>query len=75
MPGYEITFTDGEVMTVAGADGYLQEGPLTTFYRSDGGRGVLDSWSVRLASLRTADVRVIRRAESMPADAPLALAG
>ena len=73
MPGYEITFIDGEVMTVDGADGYLQEGPLTTFYRSDGGRGVIDSWSVRLASLRTADLRMIRRLD--PAGTPLALAG
>jgi hypothetical protein len=42
------------------ADAYQQEGPLTTFFRTAPGRAVVDCWSVRLASFRTADIRVIR---------------
>ena len=42
------------------ADAYQQEGPLTTFFRTAPGRTVVDCWSTRLASFRTADVRVIR---------------
>jgi hypothetical protein len=45
---------------IDGADAYQQEGPLTTFFRTAPGRAVIDCWSTRLASFRTADVRVIR---------------
>jgi hypothetical protein len=45
---------------VAGADAYLLEGPFTTFFQTAPGRGVVDSWSVRLASFRTADITAIR---------------
>ncbi len=61
--GYEVTLTDGENELVLAADGYQQEGPLTTFFRGEGGRPVLDSWSVRVASYRTTDISRIRRVE------------
>jgi hypothetical protein len=49
---------------VEGADAYQQEGPLTTFFAFSGGRAVVDSWSTRLASYRTADIVAIRRGPS-----------
>ena len=52
---------DGTVERVDGADTYQQEGLLTTFFRTDAGRRVVDSWSVRLASIRTAEIVRIRR--------------
>ena len=58
--GFEVTV--GEMAEVVrGADTYTQEGPLTTFFRTDPGRRVIDCWSERLASFRTADVTRIRR--------------
>ena len=61
--GYEVTICDGGNELVAGADTYQLEGPLTTFFSTDAGRRVVDSWSVRLASFRTADVVRIRRVD------------
>jgi hypothetical protein len=60
MRGYDVHTSDGTVERVPGADTYLQEGPLTTFFRTDAGRRVVDSWSVRLASYRTAEIASIR---------------
>ena len=57
---YEVTFADETTESVDGADAYQQEGPLTTFFQTSPGRGVVDCWSTRLASFRTADVRKIR---------------
>ena len=59
--GYEVTVGDDSHEMVVGADTYTQEGPLTTFFRTDPGRRVVDCWSERLASFRTADVTRIRR--------------
>lgn len=66
MRGYEVMISDGTVEQVSGADTYQQEGPLTTFFRADAGRRVVDSWSTRLASFRTADVARIRAVEDAP---------
>ena len=63
--GYEVMLTDGQDELVAAVDGYQQEGPLTTFFRGDAGRPVLDSWSIRVASFRTADIARIRRIERL----------
>ena len=63
MFGYEVHTNDGTVECVPGADTYKQEGPLTTFFRTDPGRRVVDSWSVRLASYRTAEIARIRAVE------------
>ncbi|MBW3573931.1 MAG: hypothetical protein KY450_03555 [Actinobacteria bacterium] len=61
--GYEVTTNDGSREVVTGADTYQLEGPLTTFFRTEAERRVIDCWSVRLASFRTLDVVRIRRLE------------
>ncbi len=71
--GYEVMLSDGQAELVLAADGYQQEGPLTTFFRGDSGRPVFDSWSVRVASYRTTDIARIRRLEVLDAS-PLAAA-
>lgn len=58
--GYAVTVSDGDDVVVPGADTYQLEGPLTTFFSTDAGRRVVDCWSVRLASFRTADIVRIR---------------
>ena len=65
--GYEVTITDGTTELISGADTYQQEGPLTTFFRTEPGRRVVDSWSTRLASFRTAELVRIRRVEALVA--------
>ena len=61
---YEVTTREGTSELVEEADTYLQEGPLTTFFSTGPGRQVVDSWSARLASFRTADLVRVRRVES-----------
>ncbi len=63
MAVHEITMKDQSVERIDGADAYAQEGPLTTFFRTDPDRGLIDRWSVRLASFRTADLMAVRRVE------------
>ena len=46
------------------AGAYQQEGPMTTFFRLEGDRQVVDCWSTRMASFRTADIVIIRRRET-----------
>jgi hypothetical protein len=58
--GYVVTLADQSLELVERADAYKQEGPLTTFFRTTPGRTVVDSWSTRLASFRTADIRKIK---------------
>lgn len=64
MAMFAVTLTDETTDLVEGADAYQLEGPLTTFFAFGGNRDVIDSWSTRLASYRTADIVAIRR--SMP---------
>jgi hypothetical protein len=59
---FAVTLTDQTTDVVEGADAYQLEGPLTTFFAFRSNRHVIDSWSVRLASFRTADIVAIRRA-------------
>jgi hypothetical protein len=40
---------------------------MTTFFRRGDGRDVIDSWSTRVASFRTADLLVVRRREAADA--------
>ncbi|MDH3301335.1 MAG: hypothetical protein OES24_12595 [Acidimicrobiia bacterium] len=61
MAQFAITLNDQTTDFVDGADAYQQEGPLTTFFAFTDDRRVIDSWSVRLASYRTADISAIRR--------------
>ncbi|CAN5505581.1 hypothetical protein BH20ACT2_BH20ACT2_06000 [soil metagenome] len=67
MPTFEIVLRDGTACNVDGADAYQQEGPMTTFFRMGPGRAVVDSWSTRMASFRTAEVMIVRRVEAGPA--------
>ena len=77
MPAYEITLSDQTRERIDGADSYVQEGQLTTFFRTASDRQVVDAWSVRLASYRTSEILAVRRMEERrPAsgavvDAPL----
>jgi hypothetical protein len=64
MPTFEVMLRDRSVVTVDGADAYQQEGPMTTFFRRGNGREVIDSWSTRIASFRTADLLAVRRREA-----------
>ena len=64
MPTFEVILRDGAVETVDGADAYQQEGPMTTFFRRGDGRDVIDSWSTRMASFRTADLTAVRRRDA-----------
>jgi hypothetical protein len=61
MASYDVVLADGAVERIEGADTYEQEGPLTTFFETADDRRVIDCWSVRLTSLRTADIVRIRR--------------
>ncbi|MFV0525384.1 MAG: hypothetical protein ACK5RL_12910 [Acidimicrobiales bacterium] len=61
MPMFAVTLNDDTTDIIEGADAYQQEGPMTTFFAFEGGRRVIDSWSVRMASFRTADIAAIRR--------------
>lgn len=65
--GYEVTISDGSTEVVPAADTYQQEGPLTTFFRTEPGRRVVDGWSTRLASFRTVEIVRIRRLEARAA--------
>ncbi len=65
MATFEIRRKDGEVETLDGADAYQQEGPMTTFFRCGDGRSVIDVWSTRIASFRTADLVSVRRTETV----------
>ena len=69
---YLVTFADDSTELVTGADAYQQEGPLTTFFCTAPGRAVVDCWSTRLASFRTADIRKIRVATGEGAGAAAA---
>jgi hypothetical protein len=59
---FAVTLNDETTDLVEGADAYQQEGPLTTFFAFQSNRRVIDSWSIRMASYRTADIAAIRRA-------------
>ena len=59
---FEVVLDDETVEWVDGADSFQQEGPMTTFFASDGRRGTLDCWSVKMAQFRTERIeRIIRR--------------
>lgn len=59
---FEVVLSDETVEWVEGADSFQQEGPMTTFFASDGRRGTLDCWSVKIAQFRTERIeRIVRR--------------
>jgi hypothetical protein len=63
---FEVTLADATVEVIEGADSFQQEGPLTTFFDSDGRRRHLDCWSVKIASIRTDRIVKIRRRDGTP---------
>jgi hypothetical protein len=59
---HDVVLADGEVVEVFGANAYVQEGPLTTFFHSGRSRAAIDSWAGRVASFKTTEIRrIIRR--------------
>lgn len=58
---FEVVLSDDTVEHVEHADSFQQEGPMTTFFGTDGRRGTLDCWSVKVASFRTERIVKIRR--------------
>ena len=58
---YLVRLTSGETVVVDGANAYQPEGPMTTFFSTGSTRATIDSWSIRVASFRTADVVSVRR--------------
>jgi len=59
---FEVVLADGHIEVIRGANGYVQEGPLTTFFSSPRSRAQIDSRSERLGSFRTGDIhRIVRR--------------
>lgn len=63
---YQVTLKDRSVERIDHVDAYQQEGSMTTFFRTASGRRVVDTWSTRVASIRTSEIVVIRRLESSP---------
>ena len=61
MSSYHVTLKDRTTEFIDGADAYQQEGQMTTFFRRDQGRQVVDCWSTRVASFRTSEILIIRR--------------
>src|SRR5439155_21799042 len=61
---YEVVLNDGVSEVIRGANGYVQEGPLTTFFSSPRSRAQIESRSERLGSFRTAEIRRIVRREA-----------
>jgi hypothetical protein len=60
---YEVVLSDEVTEVIHGANGYVQEGPMTTFFSSPRSRAQIESRSERLGSFRTADIRRIVRRE------------
>lgn len=61
MAQFAIQLNKGETITITEADTYQFEGPLTTFFSTGSSRQIIDSWSTRVASYRTADIISIER--------------
>lgn len=60
---FQITLANQTFETIDHADGYELEGPLTTFFTSDGHTMRLSSWSTRLASFKTSEIVCIKKIE------------
>ena len=63
MAQFAIQLKEGQTVSVAEADTYQFEGPLTTFFSTGSNLQVIDSWSTRVASYRTADIVSIERCD------------
>lgn len=69
MPMHEVTMKDGSIERIDGTDAYHQEGPMTTFFSIGSSRHIVDTWSTRIASFRTAEIVAVRRLPTSPAAA------
>ncbi|MCA1843878.1 MAG: hypothetical protein LC792_11985 [Actinobacteria bacterium] len=59
---HDIVLADGEVVEIAGANAYVQQGPLTTFLYSGRSQAAIDSRAERVASFKTTEIRrIVRR--------------
>ncbi|MBA2282692.1 MAG: hypothetical protein H0W25_15895 [Acidimicrobiia bacterium] len=58
---FEVVLQDRQVEVVDGADAFVQEGPMTSFFVLGDGRRTIDSWSTRVASVRTGAILLVRR--------------
>jgi hypothetical protein len=58
---FVVHFEDETTTTVDDADSYEQEGPLTTFFDSNGGGRLASAFAVRVASFRTSKIVEVRR--------------
>ncbi len=68
MATFEVKLRDGTVEVVEGADAYQPDGQFTTFFAFEEGRTVVDCWSTRMASIRSAEIVAVWRRDEP--DAP-----
>ena len=61
MADFEVKLKDGTTEVIEGADAYRPDGQLTSFFAFADGRSTIDSWSVRVASIRTTEIVAVRR--------------
>ncbi len=64
MAMFKVQLSGDRTVTVADADAYQPEGPMTTFFTVGSSKRTIDSWSVRVASYRTADIVAVERLEA-----------
>jgi len=64
MATFEIKLRDGTVEVIEGADAYQPDGQFTTFFALEEGRSAVDCWSVRMASIRSAEIVAVWRREA-----------
>ena len=61
MASFEVKLKDGTVEIIEGADAYQPDGQFTTFFALEEGRSAVDCWSVRMASIRSAEIVAVWR--------------
>ena len=59
MASFEVKLKDGTVEIIEGA--YQPDGQFTTFFALEEGRSAVDCWSVRMASIRSAEIVAVWR--------------
>ena len=61
MASFEVKLKDGTVEIIEGADAYQPDGQFTTFFALEEGHSAVDCWSVRMASIRSAEIVAVWR--------------
>ena len=74
MASFEVQLKDGTVEIVEGADAYQPDGPFTTFFALEEGRSAVDCWSVRMASIGSAEIVAVWRRDPARLHRPSAAA-